>query len=239
MRSSCEQSFNTDEPLSLQALASIRSLIINPYTSNSTIATILQILTRSLELNTDPLARRHILKLLTDLASSRTHLSPLIVDSVRSNCLPTAESLSALVSISERDRSLRNEIDDRSFVSLCFGSLVSVRLWLLRNAERFGVGPHVLLTVFLGFTKDPYPYVRKAALDGLAGLCKYDAFEDRGVIEGCYCRAVELLQDAEDCVRAAAVCVVRSGSLNYLYFIFLLIFYLCCKSRSVNGVKCL
>lgn len=84
-----------------------------------------------------------------------------------------------------------------------------MRRWLLRNAERFGVGPHVLITVFLGFTKDPYPCVREAALDGLVNLSKSSVFEDRGLVEGCYNRAVELLGDVEACVRCAAVRTVR------------------------------
>lgn len=63
----------------------------------------------------------------------------------------------------------------------------------------------MLLALFLGFTRDPYPYVRKAALDGLVKLCKNGDFDDCDVIEGCYCRAVEMLRDAEDCVRCAAI----------------------------------
>lgn len=61
----------------------------------------------------------------------------------------------------------------------------------------------------LGFTKDPYPLVRKVALDGLVGLSKSSVIEDCGVIEGCYSRAVDLLGDAEDSVRCAAVHAVR------------------------------
>ncbi|CAK9162370.1 unnamed protein product [Ilex paraguariensis] len=59
--------------------------------------------------------------------------------------------------------------------------------------------------VLLGFTKDPYPYIRKAALDGLAGLPKSVIVDDQSLIEGCYVRAVELLYDMEDCVRCSAV----------------------------------
>lgn len=60
----------------------------------------------------------------------------------------------------------------------------------------------------LGFTKDPYPYVREAALNGLVCLSKRVVFEDVDLIQGCCCRAVELLRDHEDCVRCAAVRVV-------------------------------
>lgn len=86
---------------------------------------------------------------------------------------------------------------------------MSVRSWLLRNAERFRIGPYLLLTLFLGFTKDPYPYVRKIALDGLVGVSKSGIIEDRIMINGCYCRAIELLGDMEDQVRSAAIRTVR------------------------------
>jgi len=127
-----------------------------------------------------------------------------------------------LASIAERDGTLV-ELDDRSFVSLCFGPSVSVRSWLLRNAERFSIGPYVLLTLFLGFTKDPYPYVRKIALDGLVGLSKAGDIEDPGMIQGCYCRAVELLRDMEDCVRSAAVRAVRYLSLKFIFLFFVIV----------------
>ncbi|KAF2306456.1 hypothetical protein GH714_018262 [Hevea brasiliensis] len=141
---------------------------------------------QQLKLTADSLTRHHTLKLFTDLASYRTHLSPLIFHSLHSNSLVStdssllaAESLAALSSISKCNPTLPIELDDRLFVSLCFGA------------------------------SDPYPYVRKEALDGLVGLCKFGVFEDRSVIEGCYYRGVELLKDAEDCVRCAAVRVVK------------------------------
>ncbi|CAK7343728.1 unnamed protein product [Dovyalis caffra] len=215
----CLQSINDNtknNPFSLQTLTSLRSLIINPNTSNSTISSILETLTRSLQLSTNSLTtHHHILKLLTDLASHRTHLTSQILTSIRTDSLLSAEStqiatesLTSLASIADSDQ---NEIDDRLFLSLCFSATsVSTRLRLLRNGERLGVGTHVLFSVFLGFTKDPYPYVRKVALDGLLGLCKKGSvFEDISVIEGCYRRAVELLQDNEDCVRSAAIHVVN------------------------------
>ncbi|KAJ7950055.1 protein SIEL [Quillaja saponaria] len=92
-------------------------------------------------------------------------------------------------------------------------SLCHARLWLLKNAERFCIRPSLLFTVFLGFTKDPYPYVRRVSLDGLVSLSKSGVFEDRSLVEGCFRRAVELLGDMEDCVRSAAVRVVCSWGL--------------------------
>ncbi|WCJ27975.1 ARM repeat superfamily protein [Euphorbia peplus] len=182
---SCQDSLTSENPASLQTFASIRSLIINPHTSNSTISSIHQTLTCLLPESPDPLTRHHILKLLTDLASRHPH---------HSNSVPT-DSIA--------------ELDDGAFVSMCFGSSVSQRLRLLRNAQGLGVRrPYVLLTVFLGFSKDPYPFVRKEALDGLVGLCQYGVFQDRSLIEGCYFRGVELLKDGEDCIREAAVRVI-------------------------------
>lgn len=115
-----------------------------------------------------------------------------------------------------------NELDDRSFLSLCFGPSVSIRTWLLNNADRFQLRPSLLFTVFLGFTKDPYPYVRKAALDGLSGLGN-TVLEDDTLIEGCYYRAIELLNDMEDCVRSAAIRVVSHSFCRYLFIVSLLL----------------
>lgn len=67
----------------------------------------------------------------------------------------------------------------------------------------------LFFTVFLGFTKDPYLFVRSFALDGLVSLCKCIVVQDHGMIEGCDCRAVELLFDVEDCVGCSDVRVVR------------------------------
>lgn len=84
---------------------------------------------------------------------------------------------------------------------------MSPRMWMIRNAERFRVPSSVLFTLFFGFTKDPYPCIREAALDGLVYVC-----EEAGgfvghvhAVQGCYARAVELLDDAEDSVRSSAV----------------------------------
>ncbi|XP_050203523.1 protein SIEL isoform X2 [Mercurialis annua] len=212
MWTTCESSLNNDDPPSQQSLTIIRSLIVNPHTSISTITSILETLTRSLKLTT----RRHILKLLTDLASHRPHLSSSIFNSIHSSPPTDLDSLTALASISEQNPNLKIELDDGLFVSMCFScGTVSNRLWLLKNGDKFGVSVQVLLTLFLGFTKDPYPYVRKEALDGLVRLCKCGVvFEDNeSVIEGCYSRGVELLNDFDDCVRFSAVNLVSEWGL--------------------------
>lgn len=71
--------------------------------------------------------------------------------------------------------------------------------------SKFDIRPSVLLTVLLGFTKDPYPYIRNVALNGLADFCKCIVVEDESLIKGCCFRAVELLSDSEDSVRCSAV----------------------------------
>ncbi|KAL7265628.1 hypothetical protein ACSBR1_003420 [Camellia fascicularis] len=209
-----------DEPTSastsLQALSLARSLILNPSTSDSTISSLLQTLSLSLQPDRDPLSLRHTLSLLSDLAAHRRHLSHSIFHTVRSFsllCNPTstrtlAASLSVLASIAESNQTLASDLSELSeslFLKLCFFPSVSVRHWLLLNAERFWIRPPLLLIVFLGFTKDPYPYVRRVALDGLFGLCKSIVVEDCTLVESCYCRGVELLSDMEDCVRSSAV----------------------------------
>ncbi|XVE97156.1 hypothetical protein REPUB_Repub02eG0286900 [Reevesia pubescens] len=246
---SIQQSLNNNDnngTITLQTLASLRSLIINPSTSDSTLSSLLHALTRSLQLTHDSVILHHSLKLLTDLSSHRPHLSPTAIDLLRSDSFLSSasprlvgESLSALLTLTFS----HNDIDASRFVSLCLGPSVSVRLWLLRNVEKFAVRESVLLAVFLGFTRDPYPYVRKAALDGLVKLCKNGDFDDRDVIEGCFCRAVELLRDAEDCVRSAAVravghwgklLVVSSEERNKQGFSDAVFIQLCCVVRDMS-----
>jgi integrator complex subunit 4 len=83
---------------------------------------------------------------------------------------------------------------------------------MLKNAGHlFKVRPALLFTVLLGFTKDPYPYVRAASLEGLVGLSERGDFNDVSMVKGCYQRALQLLTDMEDCVRLSAVRVVRSS----------------------------
>ena len=201
-----------EQPLSLHTLSSMRSLIINPSTPKRTVSSILQTLTRSLQL-APPTHHHHILKLLSDLAANHPHLSQLALDSLRSTFPQftespsrlTAEYLDALASISSKPL----ELDDELFASLCFGPSVPARLWLLRNAgSRVRVRPALLFAVLLGFTKDPYPYVREASLEGLVRLGEGAVFEEVGMVKGCYERGVQLLSDMEDSVRVSAVRVV-------------------------------
>ncbi|KAK7273765.1 hypothetical protein RIF29_14828 [Crotalaria pallida] len=209
------------EPFSLRTLSVMRSLIINPSTPKPTVTSILQTLTGSLQsAHAASHQAHHILKLLFNIAASHPSLSQLVLDSLRSN-LPkpstslaiegTIESLDALASISDQGPV---SLDDSLFVSLCFGPSVKSRIWMLKNAGlRFQVRPALLLGVCLGFTKDPYPYVRDASLQGILCLGELGVFEDGSLVKACYQRAVQLLNDMEDCVRLSAVRVVASWGL--------------------------
>ncbi|KAL1193805.1 Protein SIEL [Cardamine amara subsp. amara] len=209
------------ESLSLDTLASIRSLIINADTSDSVISSVFDFLTGLLSRG-DSEILHHVLKLLSDLAFQRKELAPRIFDSVLSSLLRpqnnaaadashgrvAVESLAVLASLSETNPSIAtalSKIDGEVFASICLGAPLSSRLWLLRNAERFYVPSSVLFTLCLGFSKDPYPYIRKVALDGLISICKVGDFDHAHAVQGCYSRAVELLSDAEDSVRSSAV----------------------------------
>ncbi|GAU17151.1 hypothetical protein TSUD_177810 [Trifolium subterraneum] len=165
---------NSEQPLTLHTLSSIRSLLINPSTPKPTLSSILQTLTRSSQLT------HHTLNLLTDLATHHPSFSQLALDSL----LTATEShtrlaIDSLASISQLSFSKPFELDGGRFVSLCFGPSIPGRIWMLKNAGYlFKVRPALLFTVLLGFTKDPYPYVRAASLEGLVGLSEHGDFND-------------------------------------------------------------
>ncbi|CAH9142151.1 unnamed protein product [Cuscuta epithymum] len=200
-----------DSPLPLRAINFVLSLVSNPSTTDSSLAAILKTLTQSLQ---NPNHRhshhRAILSILHLLARRHPHRRKDVINSIQSfSLLPStstrsyAEALSALLSLSATDA-----FNEPEFLSLVFRPCVSVRIWLLRNANSFAMRPSVLFTVLFGLTKDPYPNMRSAALDGLSGLCKCIVVEDKSLIQGCYFRAVELLFDTEDTVRCSAICAV-------------------------------
>ncbi|KAK6943423.1 hypothetical protein RJ641_024525 [Dillenia turbinata] len=195
-----------------QTLASTRTLIVNPSTSDSMICLIFETLILSFRQNRNSPRLRHVIKLLSDLAFHHPSLSSQIFEAIRSLAFESVEDtrlvadcLSAIVNISEFC-----EIDGDFVVSLCFRESVSVRKWILSNAEKFQIRPYLMVTILLGFTKDPYPLVRKVALEGLVKMKDSVTVDDngRGTIEGCFRRAVELLSDMEDFVRMSAVSVV-------------------------------
>ncbi|KAL8259238.1 hypothetical protein R6Q59_027191 [Mikania micrantha] len=181
-------------------------------TTDQTISSVIQTLSENPQLHSN-----HVITLLSQISLFRPHYSATVTAVLRSISFnhpdipprAAALALSTLVSLPPAyDFDLipaYSETTEGLFLSLCFGLSVPVRHRLLLDAGRFDVRPSILLTVFLGFTKDPYPYVRKAALDG---LCNRVVFKDGGMIKGCYLRGVELLSDTEDCVRCSAVRMV-------------------------------
>lgn len=197
-----------DSPLPFQALNFVLPLASNPSTADSSLSVILKTLALSLQNpNHRDSHHRPILSILHLLSLRHPHRRQDVVTAVHSfSLLPStstrslADALSILLSLSATD--VNNE---SAFLSLVFRPCISVRYWLLRNVSRFAIRPSVLFTVLFGFTKDPYPNIRSAALDGLSGLCKCILIEDESLIQGCYFRAVELSFDTEDTVRCSAV----------------------------------
>lgn len=213
LRSNLETKENNNPQAILQAL----SLISNPSTSDSTLSSIAKILITSLKNpnpnpNSHPFLHHHILRLFSLLSHRCPRLHHSLISAIREfSLLPstsTSSFVDALVCLSILDNNNVNE--ESTFLCLVLQPCVSVRHWLILNVSKFDIRPSVLLTVLLGFTKDPYPYIRNVALDGLADLCKCIVVEDESLIQACYFRAVELLFDYEDSVRCSAVRVVSA-----------------------------
>lgn len=209
--------------VSLRTLSSIRSLILNHTTTDITISAVLQTLTTALVLSLHPQTHLHILSLLSDAFLCRNDLPSSAVSAPSTSLISSpstriaAAALSLLLSIPAFDF---DSFDDAVLVSVCFRPCVPVRVWFLNNAVGLKIRPNLLVTVFLGFTKDPYPNVRQAAVIGLTRVSESGVVvEDSDVVEACYFSAVELLRDQEDYVRKAAVRAVRR-SLSLLVFKF-------------------
>ncbi|KAI3979665.1 hypothetical protein MKX01_013760 [Papaver californicum] len=183
---------------SIQYLSSIRSLIINPYTSKNIISSVFETLTLSTN-------HRDFTRIVFDTVRSFAFISSV-------NSQFKVESLSVLPTIAEHDGNLVSatiDYDENVIIELCFDSSVSVRYWILKNVLRFGIRDEILVGVLLGFINDPYPYVRRIALNGLVRLRKsVMEFKNGGLTAEGYNRAVDLFVDRSDCVRAAAIRVV-------------------------------
>ncbi|KAJ4964181.1 hypothetical protein NE237_024120 [Protea cynaroides] len=198
-----------------QALASARALIVNPSTSEETISHVLETLVRSLQVKCDLFLVLHIFKLLSDIALHRQHFLHTVTDIIRPYTVVeenasqlNAHVLSMLFRIAESDRSLLSttlELREDLALSFCFSPSVTVRVWFLLNVDKFHIHPRLLVTLLLGFMKDPYPSVRRAALCVLASLSKFTDIEGHGLIAECYDCAVELFLDIYEFVRSAAV----------------------------------
>lgn len=214
LQSNLETNDNNNPQAILQAL----SLVSNPSTSDSTLSSIAKFLIISLKnpssnSNSHHFLHHHILCLFSLLSHRCPHLHHNLISAVREfSLLPSTSTrllVDALTCLSISDSNVN---DESTFLSLVLRPCVSVRHWLLLNVSKFDIRPSVLLTVLLGFTKDPYPYIRNVALNGLADLCKCIVVEDESLIKGCYFRAVQLLFDSEDSVRCSAVRAVRFPS---------------------------
>ncbi|KAF4379030.1 hypothetical protein F8388_022117 [Cannabis sativa] len=209
------------QPLSSQSLSRIRALILSPSTPHSTITSIFQTLARSLELYRDSVILHQTLKLLSDLSSHRPQFSRLVFDSVRSCSLLSsasahiaAQALDVVVSIAERDPAsvpAVNELDDDGFFPFAVLPSIPVRT-TMASEERREVSCSAAY-FFNSISRDPYPCVRRAALDGLVRLSESNVIEDEDMVRGCYNRAVDLLRDMEDSVRSAAVRAVCAWGL--------------------------
>lgn len=184
------------------------TLITNPFTSDQTLSSLLE--TLILHLQNPDSNHRTILSLLSALSNNHHRLSDRIAAAAHAFVLlpatPTPSLPHALSLLDPTQSSPTDPFSDESlFLSLCFWQCEKTRRWVLRNVGKFRIRPSVSLTVLLGLTKDPYPNIREAALNGLVMLCNGVVVEDRSLIEGCYFRAVELLFDADNSVRFSAV----------------------------------
>ncbi|XP_042045821.1 protein SIEL-like isoform X1 [Salvia splendens] len=203
-------------PKSLNAFV---SLISNPCTSDSTLTTTAETLISHLQSPNSN--HQQILSLLSALSDHHPRLRREVVAAVKYFILLpsiTIPALSHALSLLDPADSAALDLfsDESLFLTLCFYECGKIRKWLLRNVSIFRVRPSVLLTILLGFTMDPFPYIREAALDGLVMILNDGVVvEDRSLVGGCYFRAAELLFDADISVRRAAVSAVSEwGQLN-------------------------
>ncbi|KAL1545447.1 protein SIEL-like isoform X1 [Salvia divinorum] len=202
-----------------KSLNAVLSLINNPCTSDSTLTTISK--TLIFHLQNPNSNHQQILSLLSTLSDHHPRLHREVSAAVNAFILLPSIPIPALphaLSLLDPANSAALDLfsDESLFLSLCFYECVKTRKWVLRNVSKFRVRPSVLLTILLGFTMDPYPYIREAALDGLVMILNDGVVvEDRSLVGGCYFRAAELLFDADSSVRRSAVSAVSEwGQLN-------------------------
>ncbi|KAI3472839.1 hypothetical protein Pfo_029968 [Paulownia fortunei] len=206
--SDVDRTLDQNPNLSSKSTDAVISLITNPLTSDPTLTSLLETLILHLQ---NPNSNYHrILSLLSALSHHHPRLRHRIAAAAHAFIIlpstPTPSLPHALPLLDPAHSTPLDPFFDESlFLSLCFWECVKTRRWILKNVSKFRVRPSVLLTVLLGLTKDPYPYIREAALDGLVMLSNGIVVEDQSLVEGCYFRAVELLFDAENSVRCSAV----------------------------------
>ncbi|EPS64596.1 hypothetical protein M569_10186, partial [Genlisea aurea] len=178
------------------------SLLSNPFTSDSTLSKLLDLLI--LHLQNPKSDHQSILSLLSSSSVHHPNVRRRVASAAHEFILDPSSPTPA---IPQALSLLDSFADETLFLSLCFWPCVKTRRWTLRNLSKFRLRMSVFLTVVLGFTKDPYPYIRKAALDAIVTLMRNNlaAADDLSLIRGGYFRAVELLFDADDSVRCSAV----------------------------------
>ncbi|GLJ23248.1 hypothetical protein SUGI_0439750 [Cryptomeria japonica] len=169
----------------------------------------------------DPQLAQHILKLLADIAVHK-HISKdknttfSIVEILHKyleahqffDDFVTTQIVSSLISIAEETGSFK-ELERVLALKLLCTNKTNLRVKLLAllavTSESKNDENGIVLEIFEGLTKDPFPSVRKAALDGLVRLHK----KGYKLSKGCYKRATALLQDKDELVRLSAIKVVH------------------------------
>ncbi|KAJ4764135.1 Integrator complex subunit 4 [Rhynchospora pubera] len=213
----------------LTSLSSAQALLLNPSTSIDTIHSTVDSLLLSLpHLSTNATSLSLALSVLAQSAPLHPSLSQSIVSSVRSlingQDRTSSAVLSALLSIAtschnEDGSSILTSILDEDLVlSLASSGVYKIRSRILRLLV-FVVGrwkcsgkfltDEVMVRVFLRFTGDIYPVLRRDAIDG---LCEFLTVARDGVDfcvpECCLEHAIGLIGDDDEFVRVAAVRMV-------------------------------
>ncbi|XP_058091144.1 protein SIEL isoform X4 [Magnolia sinica] len=216
----------TDRRSHLHLLSSLRSVVFHTsFPSEATIRSAIHAL--SLHLNRcdehDPIHLHQTLNLLTHISLLHPNLSPLVIDTVHSylrHRWPTGRSdrlmldaLAAIITVSGhgRSRSSLSTMEGSVIISLLSSPIAAVRLRVLNlMAQILNVDSDTnYARAFLGFLKDPYPLVRRAALDGLVGFAKLNGAGMCSLMtEGMYDRTVKLLLDLDEIVRLGAIRLV-------------------------------
>ncbi|XP_068649306.1 protein SIEL isoform X2 [Aristolochia californica] len=118
------------------------------------------------------------------------------------------QCLARLAALGVQSRSLSFLTEKDLILSLVSAKKPSYRLRILKLLTLHAFSNpnlgQLLHSVFLAFTRDPYPYVRKSALLGMVYLIRAQYPQSSCF----YDRAVELLPDSDSVVRSAAVQVI-------------------------------
>eukprot|EP01018_Ginkgo_biloba_P031839 Gb_07006 [translate_table: standard] len=226
---------NPDKSLRLKAIA-LTSAHLKYASSHVLQQNIRNMLEQQLWAEKDPLLLQHMIKLLGDIAVYHTlpqEITLSIVDTLHKyleahrahDDLIITQIVSSLICIADQTSVFR-ELDGALALFLLCTNKINLRTRLLnllavttksRNTEYKGEiqkitmfgdteGGNRALHICERFTKDPYPSVRKAALEGLISLHR----KGYNLTKDCYRHAVALLQDKDELVRLCAIQVVSA-----------------------------